>query len=217
MTERPQAVHYRVYLLAYDLDKGDLYDRTRTAFLTRAGVLAQLALGGHVVERDGEVSSAKLGATGDPALDEALGQIAEHPRSWGALLKHDYKQTLDTTERQLGAIGIVTVDEKKVLGLLPRTHVTVTDQSLVKELQIEAADILHGTGPASDVDPADAAVVVLAAAGLVPSVSRKETRDHKARIEELTTRLGDAVPGLDKALRGIRMTMIAAQGGMGGS
>jgi hypothetical protein len=216
MTERPRAVHHRVYLLAYDLDKEDLYDRTRTAFLTRAGVLTELALRGHVVEADGEVRAKQAGVTGDVVLDEVLGQIVKQPASWKSLLRHDYKQTLDATERQLAATGLVTVDEKKVLGLVPRTHVKVTDPSLVKDLQVEAVDILHGTGPVDDVDPADAAVVSLAAAGLVPAVSRKETREYKERIEALTARLGAAVPGLDKAFSGIRMTMIAAQGGMGG-
>jgi hypothetical protein len=217
MTERPQGVHYRVYLLAYDLDKEDLYDRTRTAFLTRAGVLAELALRGYVVEADGDVKITKNQATGDAVLDEALGQIAEHDRSWKSWLKHDYKQTLETTERVLAATGLLAVEEKKVLGLVPRTHVRVSDTGVVKELQAEAVEILHGTGPAGDVDPADAAVVSLAAAGLVPSVPRKETREYSDRIDALTARLGEAVPGLDKAFSGIRMTMIAAQGGMGGS
>jgi hypothetical protein len=33
----------------------DLYDRTRTAFLTRAGVLTELAIRGYVVDADGQV------------------------------------------------------------------------------------------------------------------------------------------------------------------
>jgi hypothetical protein len=40
------ALPYQVYLLAYDLDKHRLFDRTRTAFLTRAAVLIELALRG---------------------------------------------------------------------------------------------------------------------------------------------------------------------------
>ncbi|MEA2234575.1 MAG: hypothetical protein QOD83_4391 [Solirubrobacteraceae bacterium] len=215
--QRPQEVHYRVYLMAYDLEKEDLYDRTRTAFLARAGVLTELAIRGDVVDADGGVHVANAEPTGDPALDEALQQIAGHDRSWKSWLRHDYKRTLDTIENQLRATGLLAVDDKKILGLLSRTHVTVTDPSLVKQLQDEARTILHGARPAGEIDAADAAVVALAAAGLVPSVvSRKESREYKDRIEALTERVGAIAPGLEKAFQGIRTTMVAAQGGIGG-
>jgi len=155
--------------------------------------------------------------TGDPALDEALQQIAGHDRSWKSWLRHDYKQTLDTIENQLRATGLLAVDDTKILGLLSRTHVTVTDPSLVKQLQDEARAILHGARPAGEIDTADAAVVALAAGGRVPSVvSRKESREYKDRIEALTERVGAIAPGLKKAFQGIRTTMVAAQGGIGG-
>ncbi|MEA2183847.1 MAG: hypothetical protein QOF69_3032, partial [Solirubrobacteraceae bacterium] len=70
--QRRQEVHYRVYLMAYDLEKEDLYDRTRTAFLARAGVLTELAIRGDVVDADGGVHVANAEPTGDTALDEAL-------------------------------------------------------------------------------------------------------------------------------------------------
>ena len=37
-----------IYLLAYDLDRRQLFDRTRTAFLTRAAVLIELAWRGRL-------------------------------------------------------------------------------------------------------------------------------------------------------------------------
>jgi Golgi phosphoprotein 3 GPP34 len=215
--QRPQELQYRVYLLAYDLDEEDLYDRTRTAFLVRAGVLTELAVRGYVVDSDGDVRVAKAGPAGDPALDEALQQIAGHDRSWKPWLRHDYKQTLDTVETHLQTTNLLSVDDNKVLGLVTRRHVTVTRPALVKELQDEARSILHGSQPADEIDPADAAVVALAAAGLVPAVvTRQESREHRHRIEALTSRVGTIAPGLGQALEGIRTTMIAAQGGMGG-
>jgi hypothetical protein len=215
--QRPQELHYLVYLLAYDLDKEDLYDRTRTAFLVRAGVLTELAVRGYVVDSDGDVRVAKAAPAGDPALDEGLAQIAEHVRSWKAWLRHDYKQTLDTVETHLQTTNLLSVDDHKVLGLVSRRHVTVTHPALVKELQDEARSILHGSQPASEIDPADAAAVALAAAGQVPAVvSRKDRREYKDRIDALTSRVGTIAPGLEKAFEGIRTTMIAAQGGMGG-
>jgi Golgi phosphoprotein 3 (GPP34) len=215
--QRPQEVHYRMYLLAYDLDKEDLYDRTRTAFLVRAGVLTELAVRGYVVDSDGDVDVAKAEPAGDRPLDEALAQIAEHDRSWKSWLRHDYKQTLDTVETHLQTTNLLSVAATPVLGLISRRHVTVTHPALVKELQDEARAILHGSQPSSEIDPADAAVVALAAAGRVPVVvSRKDSREYKDRIDALTSRVGAIAPGLEKAFEGIRTTMIAAQGGMGG-
>jgi hypothetical protein len=95
--------------------------------------------------------------------------------------------------------------------------VTVTRPALVKELQDEARSILHGSQPAGDIDPVDAAIVALAAAGRVPAVvSRQERHEHRQRIEALTSRVGTIAPGVEQAFDGIRTTMIAAQGGMGG-
>jgi hypothetical protein len=47
-------------------------------------------------------------------------------------------------------------------------------------------------------------------------VSCQESREHRQRIEALTSRVGTIAPGLKQAFDGIRTTMIAAQGGMGG-
>jgi hypothetical protein len=134
--------------------------------LTRAGVLAELAIRGYVFDADD---------------GPARGERQEGP------------------------------------GLISRTHVTVTDPSLVKELQDDARTMLRGDRSASDVDPADAAVVALSAAGHVPSVlSRRESRDYKDRVESLTGRVGAVAPGLRRAIQGTSTTMIAAQGGIGG-
>jgi hypothetical protein len=215
---RPHAVHHRVYLQAYDLISQDLYDRTRTAFLVRAGVLFELARRGRLIEAGGNVQVVSAEPTGDLALDEALRQIAGHDRSWKAWLRRDYKQTLQAVEAQMQTIGLLVIEESKLLGLVSRTRVTVTDPAVVEELQQQARTILRGSQPASEIDPADAAVVALAAAGRVPAVvSRKASREGKDLIDALTGRVGTLAPGLEAAFRGIRMTMTAAQGGMGGS
>jgi Golgi phosphoprotein 3 GPP34 len=217
MTDTPNSVHYRAYLLAYDLEKEDLYDRTRTAFLTRAGVLTELALRGAVADEDGDAVLVKPDPTGDPVLDRLLAQIGNEKRSWKSWLRHDYKETLDAIEEQLVARKLLTVQEKKVLGLVSKTHVTATDPAVVKSLQARAVEVLHSSTPATEIGADDAALVALAAAGTVPSVvTRKESKgEYKDRIEELTDRVGEVAPGLDKVLRGIRLTMIAAQGGLG--
>ncbi|MFG2958382.1 hypothetical protein ACGF5O_32265 [Streptomyces sp. NPDC048291] len=65
---------------------------------------------------------------------------------------------------------------------------------------------------------ADAVLLALAAAGRVRTVvSRQDQKTLRARIDACTGRLGTLAPGLEHAVRALPTTMIAAQGGMGGS
>ncbi|KPC64701.1 GOLPH3/VPS74 family protein [Streptomyces chattanoogensis] len=211
-------LHHRTYLTCYDTAAQALYDRTRSAFLIRAALLTELALGGHLADADGDAVVTAPGPTGDPVLDRTLDDVATHRRSWKAWVRHDRKETLEAVEDHLAMLGVLTVEEKASLGPGGKRRVTVTDPAAVTALQDRLSGVLHASGPVAQVDAADAALVVLAAAGSARSVvSRKDRRDHKDRIEALTARLGEAGPGLEKTVRTIRMTMIAAQGGMGGS
>ncbi|MEU6660077.1 GPP34 family phosphoprotein [Streptomyces sp. NPDC046821] len=212
-----QHLYGRMYLTAYDTAAHDLYDRTRTGFLLRAAVLAELAIRGNVVESDGNVSAARPGPTGDPVLDLALGHIAQDRRGWKSWIRHDRKETLHAVEDRLVAQGVLDVAERTKPFGRTRRVVTVRDASAVTSLQATATGFLHGTGPVEQIDPADAALVALAAAGSIRSVvSRADAHARKHRIEELTARLDTLAPGLGKAIGGLGVTMVAAQGGMGG-
>ncbi|MFJ8031810.1 hypothetical protein [Streptomyces sp. NPDC096032] len=85
-------------------------------------------------------------------------------------------------------------------------------------LTVVLAAALHGDGPVQDIPLADAALLALAAAGGVRSVvSRRDRKTFRARIDAGTARLAALAPGLEKTVRALPTTMIAAQGGMGGS
>src|ERR1700727_281572 len=78
----PESLAGRIYLLAYDLDRRQLFDRTRTAFLTRAAVLIELAWRGQL-DADGHPAATGPGITGaditgDLVLDRVLAQIRPH-------------------------------------------------------------------------------------------------------------------------------------------
>ena len=212
-----QPLYCRMYLTAYDTSAGDLHDRTRTGFLLRAAVLAELAIRGNLVDSDGDALVATPGPTGDPVLDLTLDHIARERRSWKSWIKHDRKETLHAVEEQLAAQGVLAVEEKKSFGRSRRT-VSVPDPSAVTALKATVTELLHGTEPVARIAPADAALAALAAAGGIRSVvSRSDAHARKDRIEELTGRLGAVAPGLGKAVGGLGMTLVAAQGGMGGS
>jgi hypothetical protein len=210
------ALPYQVYLLAYDLDKHRLFDRTRTAFLTRAAVLIELALRGKL-----PIASQPLVArpdpTGDPVLDRALADAQQHVRTWKALFRRDYRQTLGLVEQQLESAGVIEL-RRRLLGLVPRHTIGMRDTAAAAQVQDRVASILMGGEPVAGVSDADAALVVLASIGHVRTViSRRDRHSRARRVDALTARLGAIAPGLAEAIRGLEMTMIAARGGMGGS
>ncbi|MFG3025019.1 GPP34 family phosphoprotein [Streptomyces sp. NPDC048254] len=203
-----------MYLLAHDNAAEGPYDRSRTELLVRAAALTDLALRGRLGEDGGTVTVTGTRSTGDPVLDDVLRDAAGH--GWKHLVRRHRKRTLVQVEDRLAAAGVLTVKA-------PRTRfgtrrLTVTDRAVPAALRARVSAVLHGHGPVQEVPTADAALLALAAAGRIRSVvSRQDRTAFRARIDACTRSLAVLAPGLEKAVRALPTTMIAAQGGMGGS
>ena len=210
-----ESLHHRMYLLAHDEKARGPYDRSRTGLLVRAAVLVELVLRGRLVETGGgSVAVAGTGSTGDPVLDGVLREAPRH--SWKQLVRRHSGRTLTAVEDRLAELGLLTVESSRLR--LGGRRVTVSDRATPRAVRDRVSAVLHGDAPVHEVPVADAALAALAAAGKDRSVlSRQDARELRARIDACTGRLGDLAPGLEKAVRGLSMTMIAAQGGMGGS
>ncbi|MER5343960.1 GOLPH3/VPS74 family protein [Streptomyces mirabilis] len=205
-----------MYLLAYDDAAEGPYDRSRTELLVRTAALVDLALRGRL-EEDGGGTVTVSGAqpTGDPVLDGVLRDAAAG-RGWKRLVRHHRKQTLTQVEDRLAAAGLLTVKAPRTR--LGTRRLTVTDHAVRAALRARVSAALHGDGPVRELPAADAALLALAAAGRIRSVvSRQDHKTFRARIDACTGHLGALAPGLEKAVRALPTTMIAAQGGMGGS
>ncbi|MEV6765529.1 GPP34 family phosphoprotein [Streptomyces sp. NPDC051105] len=203
-----------MYLLAHDDAAEGPYDRSRTELLVRAAALIDLALRGRLGEDGGTVTVTGTRSTGDPVLDDVLRDAAGH--GWKHLVRRHRKRTLIQVEDRLAAAGVLTVEA-------PRTRfgtrrLTVTDRAVPAALRARVSAVLHGHGPVQEIPAADAALLALAAAGRIRSiVSRQDHSACRARIDACTSSLAVLAPGLEKAVRALPTTMIAAQGGMGGS
>ena len=204
-----------MYLLAHDDAAEGPYDRPRTQLLVRAAALIDLALRGRLGEEDGTVTVSGTKPTGDPVLDGVLREAAA-AHGWRHLMRSDRKRTLTQVEDRLAAAGLLTAKE-------PRTpfgtrRLTVTDRAVPAALHARVSAALHGDGPVREIPAADAALLALAAAGGVRSVvSRQDHKTYRTRIDACTGTLAALAPGLERAVRALPTTMIAAQGGMGGS
>ncbi|MEV0186206.1 GPP34 family phosphoprotein [Streptomyces sp. NPDC050625] len=203
-----------MYLLAYDAAAEGPYDRARAELLIRAAALIDLALLGRLGEDGGTVTVSGTEPTGNPVLDRVLHDAAGH--GWKDLVRRHRKRTLTEVEDRLAAMGVLTVREPR-----PRfgtRRLTVTDRAAPAALRARVCTALHGDDPVREIPAAAAALLALAAAGGVRSVvSRQDQKTFRARIDACTGCLGALAPGLERAVRALPMTMIAAQGGMGGS
>jgi len=211
----PQALPYRAYLMAYDLDGNRLYDRTRTAFIVHAAALTELAVRGLLGDDNGFPRIVSTQSAQDAVLDALLGEVAAHHRSWKSWLRHHYKQTLSRVEGELESAGAITITGRRLGG---RQLVAVPDTTVVKVLQGEVTAVLAGEPPAVAVNARDAALALLAVTAAVRHVlPPRQSRRGNGHVGELAAQLDMVASPLGQVIPGLRMTMIAAQGGMGGS
>ncbi|MGW0134324.1 GOLPH3/VPS74 family protein [Streptomyces sp. NPDC003299] len=203
-----------MYLLAHDEAAGGPYDRSRTALLVRAAAVIDLAVRGRLTDDRGTVTVSGTARTGSPLLDRVLHDAAGG-HSWKRLLRHHRKRTLTDVEDRLAAAGLLTVTGTR--SRFGTRRLSVTEPAVTAALRARVSAALHGDGDVQEIPAADAALLALAAAGSVRAVvSRRDRKAFRSRIDACTGSLATLAPGLERAVRALPTTMIAAQGGMGG-
>lgn len=221
MFEMPDSLAGKLYLLAYDFERERLAHNQYFGYLLRAGVLAELLLDGAVRDENGKVlavaNSAKSNApmiaetvSVRTVIAKTLRQIVESPgKSWRYWLRKDAKNTRREIVDRLVKQGVIRLHRNKVLGVLPTTKVTVTDaaRAEVKRLGQHTKQVLRSQ-PVSTVQPFDAAVIALAAAGeLTNVVNRAQRRDHRVRIEKFAELVSPIPDALRRLIRNERAAM----------
>jgi hypothetical protein len=210
----PDTLPAKIYLLAYDVERQRVRGRN-LALVVRGALMAELSLRGCVTEENGAVRASGSRRTGDPVLDEALRTMGDdRARSWRSWLRRSARPTLAAVRRQLVSTGLIRTEPTRVLGIFPRTQVTVTDPAQVAALRDSVRDAVLGNGPVSRVSTTDATLIALVAVGELGTVlSGKERRQRSDRIAEFTERGGDAIPALKRVIRQIKAARAAASGG----
>jgi hypothetical protein len=197
----PDSLPQRVYVLAYNPDKGRVGVDTNLGSMLRAAALADLYLTGHLTDERGRVAIEVRHPCHDPVLDAILEEIAgSRPRTWQSWVDRRQRAARHAVRQQLGDRGWARLEPHKVLGLFPTTKVTIRDPRVRKELLGRVKAAL--TTPIDRVDPADAALVAIVAAGdLTLVLDRKTRRANKRRIQQLQQVSGPVGPALHKAVQ----------------
>jgi hypothetical protein len=198
----PGSLPQRIYLLAYHPGKGRVGVGTALGAVLRAAALADLYADGHLTDRRGRVAVDVdvRHLCPDPVLDALRHEIAgSRPRKWQSWVGRRQRAAVKAVRRQLSDGGWVRLTPHRILGLFPTTTVAIRDPRVRTELLGRVDDALKK--PIDRVDPADAALVAIAAAGnLTLVLDRKTKRAHKRRIRELTALSGPIGPALRRSL-----------------
>ena len=206
----PDTLSQRVFLLAYNPDRGRVGVGTNLGAMLRAAALADLYLGGHLTDERGRAAIDVRHPCHDPVLAALLAEIAgARPRKWQSWIGRRQRAAVRAVRQQLGDGGWVRLQPHRVLGLFPTTKVTIRDPRVRKELLGRVNGALKN--PANRIDPADAALVAIIAAGDLKLVlDRKTKRANKRRIQQLTEHSEPIGSALHKS---IQAAAAAAAGG----
>ncbi|MET8539672.1 GPP34 family phosphoprotein [Kitasatospora sp. NPDC004799] len=204
----PATLPEKLYLLAYDPRRRRTTQHSSLNLLLQAAALTELLRRGLLAEEGrkavARVRGKDLEVGLDPCSARLLGQIrAARPASWNAWVGRARSTGRDQPIRRVrdGLVdsGRITVRPHRVAGLFPVTLVTPADPGGREALAASVAGALKG--PLSRVDPADAALTALVAAGKLRSVlSAGERREHQGRIAKLAPAAGPVPRALGTAL-----------------
>lgn len=197
----PHSLPQRIFLLAYNPDKGRVGLGTNLGATLRAAALADLYRGGHLTDERGRAAIDVRRPCHDPVLDALLEEIAgSKPYTWQSWIGHRQRAAVRAVRQQLNDGGWVHLQRHKILRLFPITKVTIRDPRVRKELLDRVNTALRQ--PIGSIDPADAALVaIIAAADLKLVLDRKTQRANKQRIQELTKLSGPFGPALYKSIQ----------------
>ena len=188
----------RIYLSAYDPTRNRLTGRGELGVLMRAAVLTELLHAGRLRDVNGRPEV--QGPASDPRLAEI--EASSRPRTWAHWVGRGEKAMWREVQDGLVAARLIRLEPRRVLGIFRTTRVVVLDPMVVPRLHEVMSRTLRDPGPAERVDPRDAALVALAAAGgLRTAFDRRTAREHKARIAELSTVAGPAVAAVRKVIQ----------------
>ncbi|MER7581723.1 GPP34 family phosphoprotein [Kitasatospora sp. NPDC097691] len=212
----PATLPEKLYLLAYDPGRERITATDRLDLVMRAAALAELLRRG-LIREDGRYPAAVAGGPTDgldPLTAALLEQIRqERRRSWQSWVGRNRGPTARAARvvrDGLAAAGRIRVEQHRLLGLFPCARVTLPEPRLRKSLVMSVGSALNG--PFSRVDPADAALVVLAdAAQLGSALTWRQRREFRTRIDKLAPAAGPVPRALRRAVNASR-----ADGAAGG-
>jgi len=201
--QAPDGLAARLFLLAYDPERGRLAAGSRLGKILRAAALVDLQLSGNLADDNGR---ARLTTTVDPAHPVLAGVLDDirrlGPRKWRTWIERHPRAIVREVRDELERARLIKVEPHRTLGLFPADRITLRQPLVRRQLLQSATDTLRPARLVTRIDLRDAAIVVLAATGDLRTVITKDQRTrHKDRLAQLAVRVGPVVPALKKSLQ----------------
>ncbi|GAA1185557.1 GOLPH3/VPS74 family protein [Pseudonocardia alaniniphila] len=203
--EAPPLPH-QLFLLSYDPARARLDDDSAAVrgSLLRAAAIAELRIAGLLRDRDGraERTSATVTTPLHPFLAEVLDDVPQdRPRRWFGVLERRWYQAEGTVRDQLAAAGVVRVERRRILGLIPTRRIEVPDPGPVRALRASVREVVRAGADPAAVPLQEALLAVLAIDGDVSTMfGWRELRAHKPAVRALAQRIDRELTGLRPAL-----------------
>jgi len=197
----PDSLPQRIFVLAYNPDKGRVGWDTNLGAMLRAAALADLYVHGNLTDERGRATIDVRHPCHDPVLQALLEEIAgSKPRIWQSWVDRRQSAAISAVRQQLSDRGWARLEPRRILGLFPTTKVTIRDPRVRKELLGRVNAALKK--PIDRIDRADAALVAIVAAGDLSLVlDRKTRRANKRRVQQLTELSGPIGPALRSSIQ----------------
>jgi hypothetical protein len=193
----------RLFLLAYDPQRGRLTARSKLGKVLRAAALTDLQLTGNLADDNGRARLTTAAAPADPVLAGVLEDIrAVGPRKWRHWIDRRPRVIIRAVRDDLERSHLIRVEPHRILGLIPADRISLRHPLIRRQILQSARDTLRPSRLVSRVDLRDAAVVVLASTADLRTVVSKDQRSrHKDRLAQLAVRVGPTVPALKRSLQ----------------
>ncbi|WP_329003115.1 GPP34 family phosphoprotein [Kribbella sp. NBC_00709] len=199
----PDSLAARMFLLAYDPERGRLTARSKLGKVLRAAALVDLQLSGNLVDEDGRARVTRAMAPTDLVLAAVLEEVrGAGPRRWRHWIDRRPGATVRRVRDELDRARLIKVEPRRILGIFPADRITVRQPLMRRQLLQAGHDTLRASRLVSRVDLRDASIVVLASTADLRAVVSKDQRiRHKDRLAQLAVRVGPVVPALKKSLQ----------------
>jgi hypothetical protein len=211
--ELMQTLHGQLFLLAYDRCRGRLdgNDRWRFGLALRTAMVTDLYLSGHLRDEDDRPRSVDVARPRDLLLCAVLDEIRDNePKDWMHAVAHDQRNALETVRSELETHGLLWVQRRRMLGIIPSARLRLGDEEFVREL---AAQVVTALRDAIAGRPAEArllAVGLIGALGQLPTVfSFDEASRHYSELEDLVDRAIPPITGMRRVIDAVHSAIQA--------
>ncbi|MFC5824351.1 GPP34 family phosphoprotein [Nonomuraea insulae] len=191
------------FLLAIDLRKERLANRSELGYLLRAAALTELLLAGNLADESGKARAVSAPAGAEPGSLPAIvwEQISNSPpRSWQRWIRKDQGKAIRLVRDELAAAQVIRVERRRVL-IFHVDRIKPRKAYLTRKLAERVGRAIRGGQPVSRLELDARVLAALAAAAQTVLPARWETYQRRDRIEQLSAPIEPVATALRKAVQ----------------